>query len=147
MAPVLNSPDIHGVVSVESSNTGVPVDILVKTYQDTLYIFTVAMRDASTTATFTIDGTVDGDVSVIGEDRDLSISGDTFEDHFNGYEVHLYKAGLLNTGVKRETDNAFQDLPQSVFRIPDHRYRSPGSKPVTDQYNRKNKRDPCIYRR
>jgi hypothetical protein len=111
LAPVLNSPDIHGMVSVESSNTGVPVDILVKTYQDTLYIFTAAMRDASTTATFTIDGTVEGDVYVIGEDRDLLISGDTFEDHFNGYEVHLYKAGLLNTGVKRETENAFRIFP------------------------------------
>jgi hypothetical protein len=111
LAPVLHSPDISGMVSVESDNAGVPVDILVKTFQDTLYIFAVAMRDGQTEATFTLTGAFDGDVSVIGEDRELAVSGNSFEDHFEGYGVHLYKAGLTNTGLQGQAQKACRIFP------------------------------------
>jgi len=91
LAPVLNSPDIQSVVSVESSNVSVPVDIMVKHYENALYVFSVSMREGLTTAAFTINGIKEGQLSVIGEDRELIISDGLFEDQYEDYEVHLYK--------------------------------------------------------
>ncbi len=91
LAPVLNSPDVHGVVSVESENVGVPVDIMVKQYKDALYVFSVSMREGVATATFTLNGIQDVEIAVIGEDRELIISNGIFEDQYEDYEVHLYK--------------------------------------------------------
>ncbi|MCK4855319.1 MAG: hypothetical protein KAT31_13670, partial [Bacteroidales bacterium] len=91
LAPVLNSPNILGVVSVESGNVEVPVDIMVKHFEDTLYVFAVSMREGTATVTFTINGIQDGETTVIGEDRELIISNGIFEDQYKDYEVHLYK--------------------------------------------------------
>ena len=96
LASVLNSSDIEDVVSVESGNTGVPVDMLVKQYGDTLYLFAISMRDVATSATFTLDGIQDGLISVIGEDRELTLSSGSFTDQFEGYEVHLSLLGFFN---------------------------------------------------
>jgi hypothetical protein len=76
--------------------------MLVKQYGDTLYLFAVSMRDEATSATFTLNGFQDGLVSVIGEDRELTLSSGSFTDQFEGYEVHLYKMGSLNTGYVKE---------------------------------------------
>ncbi len=91
LAPVLNSPDIHGVVSVESSNASVPVDIMVKHYENALYVFTVSMREGVTTATYIVNGIKGEGISVMYEDRNLNISKGIFKDQFKDYEVHLYK--------------------------------------------------------
>ena len=91
LAPVLNSPDISGVVSVESGNVEVPVNIMVKHFEDSLYVFAVSMREGTATVTFTMNGIPHGEITVIGENRKLSISDGRFEDNFNNYEVHLYK--------------------------------------------------------
>jgi hypothetical protein len=111
LAPVLHSPDISGMVSVESSAAGIPVDIMVRSLKDTLYIFAVAMRDGQTEATFTLSGMVDGDVSVMGEDRELVVSGNAFEDYFDAYGVHLYKATFTATGLQTERDEACRIFP------------------------------------
>jgi hypothetical protein len=111
LAPVLHTPDLSGMVSVESSAAGVPVDIMVKSFRDTLYIFAVAMRDGQTDATFTLAGMSGGKVSVMGEDRELVVSGNAFEDHFDAYGVHLYKAGLTGTGMQPEKDGACRIFP------------------------------------
>lgn len=111
LAAVLNSPDINGLVSVESDNTGVPVDLMVKHFQDTLYVFAVSMRDGTTTAAFTVNGIRDGEVTVIGEDRKLTVSEGIFEDLYEDYGVHLYKMSLPNTGVKKEMAGSFSIFP------------------------------------
>ncbi len=64
---------------------------MVKHYKDTLYVFAVSMREGTATATFTLNGIQDGDITVIGEERELSISNSIFEDQYEDYEVHLYK--------------------------------------------------------
>ncbi len=64
---------------------------MVKHYKDTLYVFAVSMREGTATATFTLNGIQDGDITVIGEERELSISNGIFEDQYKDYEVHLYK--------------------------------------------------------
>ncbi len=99
LAPALNSPDKPDLVSVTSDNPDVPLDMLVKHLDDTLYVFAVSMRDGSCKGTFTIEGVPDGMVTVIGEDRGLGLSDGAFEDTFEGYDVHLYKMGFLNTVV------------------------------------------------
>ena len=50
------------------------------------------MRDAETTATFTVPGIKGAaKVEVLGEDRSLLCVDGKFQDSFKGYEVHLYK--------------------------------------------------------
>jgi hypothetical protein len=89
LAPVLNSPTVADGATVKSSNTAVPVDLMVKNHGGATYIFAVAMRSGSTTATFTVPS---GDqVEVLGENRMLTVSGGKFSDQFESYAVHLYK--------------------------------------------------------
>ncbi len=117
LAAILNSPDIHGVVSVGSSNAGVPVDIMVKHHEDSLYVFAVSMRNETTTAAFSVKGISDGEVTVIGEDRELSISDGSFEDQYEGYGVHLYKMSLPSTGVEKGTAASFSIFPNPCFDL------------------------------
>lgn len=92
LAPVLNSPTLKDVVTVESSNKDVPVDVCVKENMSTHYIFAVAMRDGPTKAMFTVNNPPHAaTVEVLGEDRLIYIRGGQFSDDFKGYEVHLYK--------------------------------------------------------
>ncbi|MFO7933452.1 MAG: T9SS type A sorting domain-containing protein [Bacteroidales bacterium] len=119
LAPVLNSPDTRDRVTVTSDNSDVPIDILVKHFRDTLYVFAVAMRDGTTSGTFSVEGIRDDEVTVIGEARKIEVTDDGFEDAFSGYEVHLYKMEYLNTGV--------ESIPPESVRI----YPNPGSDYVT----------------
>jgi ferric-dicitrate binding protein FerR (iron transport regulator) len=88
LAPVLNSPTVSDGATAISSNTAVPIDVMVKKHSGATYIFAVAMRDGATTATFTVSA---GDkVEVLGENRSLVVSGGKFTDGFESYGVHLY---------------------------------------------------------
>jgi hypothetical protein len=49
------------------------------------------MRGAATTATFSPAGVTGQTVTVLGENRTLTLSGGSFSDNFGGYDVHLYK--------------------------------------------------------
>ena len=111
LAPVLNSTDIQGVVSVETSNAGVPIDIVVKHYEDTLYVFAVSMREGTTTGTFTVNGFQDGEITVIGEDHELTLLNGMYVDQFEDYEVHLYKMELINTGSEKVTEEPLKVFP------------------------------------
>jgi hypothetical protein len=90
LAPVLNTPSLSNGASVVSSNTEVPVDIMVKR-QGSLYIFAVGMRPSSTNATFTVRVPSQGSVTVLGESRTLDLTNGTFTDSFAPYAVHLYE--------------------------------------------------------
>jgi hypothetical protein len=96
---VLNSETVPDGATATSSNAEVPVDIMVKHYDDQVYIFAVAMRDSgSTTATFTVPGiSPTATVEVIGESRTISASGSQFQDTFAPLGVHLYRVDLLTT--------------------------------------------------
>lgn len=95
LAPMLNSPNITGAVTVASDNTSVPVDIMVKTLSGSAYIFAAAMRDDTATARFncSISGVQDS-VEVLDENRKLAVTNGQFSDRFSGYGVHLYKINL-----------------------------------------------------
>ncbi len=97
VAAVLNSPDTVGIATVESSNPAVPVDILTKRYNNTNYIFAVAMRPGQTHATFTIK---EGDeVQVLDEDRTIEVTDGKFTDDFSDYGVHIYKYSTTTTNL------------------------------------------------
>ena len=87
LAPVLNSPTIEDVVQVSSSTL---VDTMVKEHSGSTYLFAVGMENVSTSATFTIPGIATGVVDVLGENRQISINNNQFQDNFDAYGVHLY---------------------------------------------------------
>jgi hypothetical protein len=91
LAPVLNTQSLANGATVSSSNSSVPVDIMVKRYAGNLYVFAVAMRSGSTTATFALRGVSTATAAVLGESRSLGVDGGTFSDTFAPYAVHLYE--------------------------------------------------------
>ncbi len=91
LAPVLNSPDVEGVASVQSSEGAVPIDFMVKRQAGAVYLFTAAMREGATSATFTMPGLGDARVEVLGEGRTIDAVAGKWEDRFQVYQVHLYR--------------------------------------------------------
>jgi hypothetical protein len=91
LAPVLNSPDLKDAASVNSSEKTVPIDFVVKQHAGRSYLFSVAMREGGTTATFTLPGSDGAHVDVLGEGRSIDAVGGKWEDRFSGYQVHLYR--------------------------------------------------------
>ena len=91
LAQVLNSPTVQDGVEVKSSNAEVPISVMVKKFGGVTYVFSVAMRDKETTATFKLKDGGNAAAEVINESRNITINGGLFEDKFKGYEVHLYK--------------------------------------------------------
>lgn len=88
LSPVLKSPSIFGTISVRSP---VPIATMVKVHGDTTYIFAVAMENSPSTAQFAVNDIHQTSAHVIGEGRSVSIASGAFEDHFDGYAVHLYQ--------------------------------------------------------
>ncbi|WP_394829617.1 hypothetical protein [Pendulispora albinea] len=92
LAPVLNTPPVIRALDVVSSDTKVPVDTLMKRHGGATYVFAVAMKNAKTTATFTVRGVApSAKAEVLGENRTISLANGVFQDAFDGYGVHLYK--------------------------------------------------------
>ena len=91
LAPVINSPTLEGVATVEDVVGTTPVDFIVKQYGGATYLFAAGMRDSTTLKLFTLTGLADTTIDVIDEGRVLSLVGGQFPDTFDGYEAHLYK--------------------------------------------------------
>lgn len=92
LAPVLNSPTVENQIAVVSSNPNVPIAALTKKYRNATYLFTVAMRNGSTKATFNIKNQKDDkSITVLDEDRTLTCRDGAFQDTFQPWDVHLYK--------------------------------------------------------
>jgi hypothetical protein len=92
LAPVLNSPMIEGALAVETANSAVPVEAIVKRHDGATYIFAVGMRNGSTTATFRMtQPTSATDVEVLGEDHRIPLTEGRFRDNFAPWGVHLYR--------------------------------------------------------
>lgn len=92
LASVLNSPAIENSAKVTSSNPEIPIDIMVKRFQGSLYVFAVPMRLGPVNGTFEISGlTGKGKAEVIGENRNIEVVNGHFEDAFEPYAVHPYK--------------------------------------------------------
>ncbi|MGB9597689.1 MAG: hypothetical protein ACPL7B_15505, partial [Candidatus Poribacteria bacterium] len=91
LAPIINSPLIDDLVTVKSSDPEVPVAIMVKKYDHSIYIFAVGMRNSPTTATFEIKGSLQNPIAnVLWEDRAIKLENSKFSDEFKPYDVHIY---------------------------------------------------------
>jgi len=88
LAPVLKSPTISGSIAVSST---VPIATMVKVYENTTYIFAVAMQNSPSTVRIKVGDGHETTALLLGEARTLPVSQGTFEDHFEGYGVHLYQ--------------------------------------------------------
>lgn len=111
LAPVINSPDVTTGFTAASSNSEVPVEVMVKRHDDATYLFAAAMRDGATAGSFTIDWlTGDTSAEVIGEDRSVSVQDGTFTDDFDPYDVHLYRIAETSTTVGETDPKAFHLL-------------------------------------
>ena len=88
LAPVLNSPSISGTIAVSSTS---PIAILVKVFENTTYIFAVAMQNSPSTVRITVGDGHDNNAVVLDEARNVTIKQGVFEDQFEGYGVHLYQ--------------------------------------------------------
>lgn len=91
LAPVINAATINGVATVQVSNPQAIVDQLLKQFDGASYLFASGMRDFETTANFSLAGWTDAVVDVIGEDRQVQMTGGMFSDVFDGFDVHLYR--------------------------------------------------------
>jgi hypothetical protein len=93
LAPVLNTPPIINGGTVTSSDASVPVDMQLKRLNGTTYLFAVAMRGSPTRATFSglTKLRADAVAEVLGENRTIQLAGNSFQDDFAGWGVHLYK--------------------------------------------------------
>jgi hypothetical protein len=88
LAPVLKSPSISGAIAVSSPS---PIATLVKVFENTTYIFAVAMQKIPSTVQITVGDGHDANAVVLGEARSVAITRGVFEDQFEGYGVHLYQ--------------------------------------------------------
>lgn len=107
LAPVLNTPSVANGVRVSSSNGKTPVDMMLKRWHGSTYLFTVAARPGGpTTATFTLrDCPPHTTAVVLDEHRHIEVTDGTFQDDFEKpYEVHIYRIGF--SPVSREVAGA-----------------------------------------
>jgi hypothetical protein len=88
LAPVLKSPSIHSTVSVSATT---PIATMVKVFENTTYVFAVAMQNSPATARITVRDGQGTRVRVLGENRSVALTHGVFEDQFEGYGVHLYQ--------------------------------------------------------
>jgi hypothetical protein len=88
LAPVLNSNTITNGVTVASSFR---VDTMEKSYGGATYVLSEAVSSNGGSASFKLPGAGGGAVTVLGENRTLSLSNGSFTDSFSGFGVHLYE--------------------------------------------------------
>ncbi|MCD6308742.1 MAG: hypothetical protein J7M24_07085, partial [Candidatus Latescibacteria bacterium] len=92
LAPVLNSGTFYYAAEATSSRPDVPVDVMVKRYGGATYVFSVAMRDAATNVSFLVAAVPEQAIArVIGENRSVTVEKGAFQDHFEPYDVHIYR--------------------------------------------------------
>lgn len=92
LALVLNSPTITNVVEVTVSDPTARVAVMAKRHEGQTYLFAVAMRGQTTTATFSLKESLDDvTVEVLGEKRSLVATNAIFADRFAPWEVHRYR--------------------------------------------------------
>jgi hypothetical protein len=87
LAPVLNAPFVDGFV-----RTGPAVDTMAKYYRDQYYVFAGSRVVDPGRVRFRVRCTGDSTLTVVGENRSLTMSRGSFADSFaDGNSVHIYR--------------------------------------------------------
>jgi hypothetical protein len=95
LAPELNSATIPGLVTVASSNTAAPIDLMVKAHGTSLYVFSAISRAGTATGSFAIKGMTGNAVAtVVGESRTVAVAAGKFTDAFSANGAHVYEIDL-----------------------------------------------------
>ncbi len=89
LVPVLNSKSQSHSATVICINKNATIDMMIKNYENSNYLFAVGMRNEPTNAIFKIN--TGKNVEVVGENRTIVFTNGQFNDHFDGYDVHIYK--------------------------------------------------------
>jgi hypothetical protein len=95
LAPVLNSPGLD-TASAVTNRAGITMDLGGRVHEGKTYIFAVADAHSlgegpNSTATFTVDGVTRGSIEELRSGERLNLSGSTFTDTFEPYEVKIYE--------------------------------------------------------
>ncbi len=94
-ADVLMSASIAGTTA--TSDGSVPVVTLTKQWGGATYVFAMADGNSSypsgqaVNSTITVAGAGSGTVTVLTDGRTLTMTNGQFTDHFNAYELHIYR--------------------------------------------------------
>jgi hypothetical protein len=92
LAPVLNTPTDPDGATVRSSDSQVPIDLMVKRRPDATYLFAVGMRNKPAKGAFALRGLpAEATADVLGEGRRLVIRNGQFDDDFAAHGVHIYR--------------------------------------------------------
>ena len=87
LTPVLASPTAEQSVKCQTPE----IQTLVKEYDGALYIIALNETIAPVKATFALTGKIKKSGQVLFEDRKVRIKDAVFEDHFDGYQRHVYQ--------------------------------------------------------
>jgi hypothetical protein len=98
LAPVINGPVPEKPAQV-TSNAESPVAVTTRQAGDATYVFAVAMRDKGADARITLPGEPSGMAEVLDEERTIPLRQGEFSDHFEPYQVHLYRIGRRGSGA------------------------------------------------
>lgn len=90
LAPVINAPAPNPLPKV-TSDPDAPVAVTTRRVKGETYVFAVGMRAKSTDATISIPGARSGKAEVLDESRAVTLQDGELKDHFDPYEVHLYR--------------------------------------------------------
>jgi hypothetical protein len=138
LAPVLNTQSVDNGVTTVSGNPSIRVDTMVKRSGGCTYLFTVAMRPGSTTATFTLrDFTGHSTVEAVGEGRNLTSIDGVFHDEFSDHEVHIYR--VSNPGAT-DHDDGNTPIRQNLHQ----NYPNPFNRSTNIQYTIKEQSQPGL---
>ena len=92
LAPVLDTPSIANGVGVKTTDAAIPIDVMLKRFGGSTYLFAVGMRDGKNQATFTLSCVGKAaKAEVLGESRTVDVTAGVLTDAFEPYAVHLYK--------------------------------------------------------
>jgi hypothetical protein len=95
LAPELNSATIPNLVTVSSSSSAAPIDIMVKAHGFTLYVFSAISRAGTATGSFSIQGMTGNAVAtVVNESRTVMVEAGKFSDAFAANGAHVYTIDL-----------------------------------------------------
>lgn len=87
LAPVLNSPEAEGALTVAGA-----ADAIAKVHDGDLYVLAAAASSAPGRVDLSLACAPDGVATVLGEDRTVGLAGGRFTDDFaDGNAVHLYR--------------------------------------------------------
>jgi hypothetical protein len=89
LAPVLNSPNIADIGHAPAKDGPGSVDVMIKRYEGSTYLFAVEMNGAEVESTINFPGA--NQVNVLGENRTIQATNSSFTDNFAPWDVHIYQ--------------------------------------------------------